>query len=82
MSSVGSPIEDSTISIDTMPACGMPAAPVLAAVTIKLDRRNNKLCNVTRKQAEPINGALKLEQLLHTLKVYLTEKKPTYLCGK
>lgn len=43
MSSVGSPADDRTINIDTMPACGMPAAPVLTAVTIKLNRRNNEL---------------------------------------
>lgn len=36
MSSAGSPIDVNTIIMDTMPACGIPAAPVLAAVTIKL----------------------------------------------
>lgn len=41
MSSVGSPADSNTITMDTMPACGMPAAPVLAAVTIKLNRRNS-----------------------------------------
>ena len=38
IASVGSPADDSTINIDTMPACGMLAAPVLAAVTINLNR--------------------------------------------
>lgn len=41
MSSVGGPTDANTITMDTMPACGMPAAPVLAAVTIKLNRRNS-----------------------------------------
>ncbi len=41
MSSVGSAADANTITMDTMPACGMPAAPVLTAVTIKLHRRNN-----------------------------------------
>ncbi len=38
MSSVGSPTDTNTITMETMPACGMPAAPVLAAVTVKLKR--------------------------------------------
>lgn len=41
ISSVGSPIVENTITMDTMPACGMPAAPVLTAVTIKLNRTNS-----------------------------------------
>lgn len=38
MSSVGSPVELNTISMVTMPACGIPGAPVLAAVTTKLNK--------------------------------------------
>lgn len=41
MSSVGSPTDANTITMDTMPTFGMPAPPVLAAVTIKLNRRNS-----------------------------------------
>ena len=41
MSSVGSPADDNTITMDTMPACRMPAAPVLAAVTVKLNKNNS-----------------------------------------
>lgn len=38
MSSVGSPTEVSTITMVTKPACGMPAAPILAAVAVILKR--------------------------------------------
>lgn len=41
MPSVGSPVDDNTITMETKPACGMPAEPVLAAVTIKLGKENN-----------------------------------------
>lgn len=41
MFSVGSPRDDSTISRDTMPACGIPAVPVLTAVTIRLNQRKH-----------------------------------------
>lgn len=36
MSSVGSPTEVNTITMVTRPACGMPAAPILAAVAVML----------------------------------------------
>lgn len=36
MSSVGSPTEVSTITMVTSPACGIPAAPILAAVAVML----------------------------------------------
>lgn len=36
MSSVGRPTEVSTITIVTSPACGIPAAPMLAAVAVIL----------------------------------------------
>lgn len=39
MPSAGSPTDVNMITMDTMPACGMPAAPVLAAVTIKLKKK-------------------------------------------
>lgn len=39
MSSVGSPTEVSTITMVTSPACGIPAAPMLAAVAVMLKRR-------------------------------------------
>lgn len=44
MSSGGNPTDDSTINMDTMPACGMPAAPVLAAVTTKLKSKDMNGC--------------------------------------
>lgn len=37
MSSVGNPTDVSTITMVTSPACGMPAAPILAAVAVILD---------------------------------------------
>lgn len=36
MSSVGRPTEVSTITMVTSPACGIPAAPILAAVAVML----------------------------------------------
>lgn len=36
MSSVGNPTDVSTITMVTSPACGMPAAPMLAAVAVML----------------------------------------------
>lgn len=39
MSSEGSPTDVNTITMETIPACGMPAAPVLAAVTMKLNKK-------------------------------------------
>ncbi len=36
MSSVGRPTEVSTITMVTSPACGIPAAPMLAAVAVML----------------------------------------------
>lgn len=39
MSSVGSPTEVSTMTIVTRPACGIPAAPMLAAVAVILWQR-------------------------------------------
>lgn len=36
MSSVGKPTEVSTITMVTSPACGIPAAPMLAAVAVML----------------------------------------------
>lgn len=38
MSSVGKPTEVSTMTMVTSPACGMPAAPMLAAVAVMLQR--------------------------------------------
>lgn len=38
MSSVGSPTEVSTMTMVTSPAWGMPAAPMLAAVAVMLQR--------------------------------------------
>lgn len=69
MSSVGSPADSNTITMDTMPACGMPAAPVLAAVTIKLKGRND---DGYVKQAQPINSVLRVDYSclwIHKLKV-------------
>lgn len=37
MSSVGNPTDVSTITMVTSPACGMPAAPILAAVAVILE---------------------------------------------
>lgn len=39
MSFAGSPTDVGTITMDTMPACGIPATAVLAAVTIKLKKK-------------------------------------------
>ena len=39
MSSVGNPTDVSTITIVTRPACGIPAAPMLAAVAVMLEDR-------------------------------------------
>lgn len=36
MSSVGNPTDVNTIIMVTRPACGMPAAPILAAVAVML----------------------------------------------
>lgn len=41
MSSVGSPTEVRTITMVTRPACGIPAAPILAAVAVMLDGRKH-----------------------------------------
>ena len=38
MSSVGNPTDVSTITMVTSPACGIPAAPILAAVAVMLER--------------------------------------------
>ena len=49
MSSGGRPTDVSTITIVTRPAWGIPAAPMLAAVAVILDR--------TRKLAESQHGS-------------------------
>ena len=36
MSSVGNPTDVNTITMVTSPACGIPAAPILAAVAVML----------------------------------------------
>lgn len=50
MSSVGNPTDVSTITIVTSPACGMPAAPMLAAVAVILEidgyREKHKFVNI------------------------------------
>lgn len=42
MSSVGRPTDVSTITIVTNPACGIPAAPILAAVAVILMGKSEK----------------------------------------
>lgn len=42
MSSVGRPTEVSTITMVTSPACGIPAAPILAAVAVMLKEETQK----------------------------------------
>lgn len=42
MSSVGRPTEVSTITMVTSPACGIPAAPILAAVAVMLREHTEK----------------------------------------
>lgn len=42
MSSVGKPTAVSTITKVTSPACGMPAAPILANVAVMLRLNNEK----------------------------------------
>ncbi len=41
MSSVGSPTDVNTITMVTRPACGIPAAPMLAAVAVILENMEN-----------------------------------------
>lgn len=41
MSSVGSPTDVNTITMVTRPACGIPAAPMLAAVAVILENMVN-----------------------------------------
>lgn len=41
MSSVGSPTDVSTMTMVTSPACGIPAAPILAAVAVILQLQKN-----------------------------------------
>ena len=42
MSSVGRPTEVNTITMVTSPACGIPAAPILAAVAVMLRGRDRR----------------------------------------
>ncbi len=42
MSSVGSPTDVNTITMVTRPACGIPAAPMLAAVAVILENMVNE----------------------------------------
>ena len=42
MSSVGRPTDVSTITIVTRPACGIPAAPMLAAVAVILEKEQKQ----------------------------------------
>lgn len=49
MSSVGRPTDVSTITMVTSPACGIPAAPMLAAVAVMLlERWEVKLIKVKK----------------------------------
>ena len=48
MSSVGKPTALSTITMVTSPACGIPAAPILAKVAVKLN--NKYILFAVRKQ--------------------------------
>lgn len=43
MSSVGRPTEVNTITMVTNPACGIPAAPILAAVAVILETKEEML---------------------------------------
>ncbi len=43
MSSVGRPTDVSTITMVTRPACGIPAAPILAAVAVILKGKVQKM---------------------------------------
>lgn len=49
MSSVGRPTDVSTITIVTRPACGIPAAPMLAAVAVILEKEG-ETNNVIKQQ--------------------------------
>lgn len=56
MSSVGSPTDVSTITMVTSPACGIPAAPMLAAVAVMLVEKSGELISdIHVKQAETLN---------------------------
>lgn len=46
MSSVGNPTEVSTITMVTSPACGIPAAPMLAAVAVMLKEHSYSFHNL------------------------------------
>lgn len=51
MSSVGRPTDVSTITMVTSPACGIPAAPMLAAVAVMLlERWEVKSIEVKKKK--------------------------------
>lgn len=43
MSSVGSPTDVKTMTMVTRPACGIPAAPMLAAVAVMLLQTSRKI---------------------------------------
>lgn len=45
-SSAGRPTVSNTMTIVTSPACGIPAAPILAAVAVTLKNRYYRLDNV------------------------------------
>lgn len=58
MSSVGRPTEVSTITMVTSPACGMPAAPILAAVAVMLweQAQHNTVIFKETKWRNPVNN--------------------------
>lgn len=63
MSSVGKPTEVSTITMVTRPACGIPAAPMLAAVAVML-----------REQREKV-GYVYLQRIYRNTSLYMTSLK-------
>ena len=50
MSSTGSPTAVNTIAIVTSPADGIPAAPMAAAVAVKLFKKIKAFVNISRFQ--------------------------------
>lgn len=58
MSSVGNPTEVSTITMVTSPACGIPAAPMLAAVAVMLKEHSYSFRNLQLEISERCRRSL------------------------
>lgn len=68
MSSVGSPTDVSTITIVTSPAWGIPAAPMLAAVAVMLERMGKQSYQQREEKSwSPLQKCQELAQTHHCL---------------